>query len=406
MKNKKKKSYYEVIGNALLLIFMLSFIFFGSDVSTNNIYRFVGIIFCAFEGLHIIKEKKLVISPYLKTLIIFFVFTIVLSYLYFKSHSGIMLSIYIFLYIGVSFMAYNFYNTIDDGREKFLKLLLYNGLIISIYVLIHYGLFNFFSLLASGKRVGQELANVNMIGLNTIISCLIVFYYYIFHGDKKKLFYLIPLLIVSLGTGSKKVLISMILGVLLITISKYKKNITKQSLAKFFFTFVILISIYIILSKIPAFKTIFSRFKNLFESILKSGEFDLENRDRANFIKYGFEVFKSNPIIGVGYGNSSKFLLLKFNYDTYFHNNYIELLATTGIIGTALYYLSYVFSIKHNLIQLKFNENDNLSQLCLIFIIIQLIIEYGMVSNQLPFIYLYMVLWNLKSNTKGMLKND
>ena len=398
--NRNKKCIYEILGIFLFTLFLLFFTLYGSDKSTDILYRLVGVLFCGFELFHILKTKKILISPFIKYLILFFIFVILFSYFHFKSHSGVMISIYISLYICIAVMAYNFFNNISNGREKLLNILMFNGIIISFYIFFYYGFFNYFQLLISGKRVGQEVANVNTIGLNTIISSLIIFYKYMFKANKKNLFFLIPLLIISLGTGSKKVIIVLIIGVTSITLLKYKGNMTKKSLVKLFFTFLVLMLSFMLISKIPIFDTIFTRFKNLLDSFLSSGEFDAENKIREDFIQYGFRVFLNNPIIGIGYGNSSVVLLEKFNYSTYFHNNYVELLSTTGIIGTCIYYLSYFASIKFNLKQIRFNKNDSLSYLCLVFIFIQFVIEYGMVSNQLPYIYVYLILWNLKSNNR------
>ncbi|WP_270658907.1 O-antigen ligase family protein [Paraclostridium bifermentans] len=55
----------------------------------------------------------------------------------------------------------------------------------------------------------------------------------------------------------------------------------------------------------------------------------------------GFEMFKKNPIFGVGFNNYR--ILSSFN--KYSHSTYIEVLACTGIVGTILYFIPYVTQI-------------------------------------------------------------
>lgn len=55
---------------------------------------------------------------------------------------------------------------------------------------------------------------------------------------------------------------------------------------------------------------------------------------RISMISEGLEVFSRHPITGIGIGNSGAYSV----YSTYFHNNYVEILADTGLIGFTVYY--------------------------------------------------------------------
>ncbi len=70
----------------------------------------------------------------------------------------------------------------------------------------------------------------------------------------------------------------------------------------------------------------------------------------------GLKMFRENPILGVGLNNFSKnvkkFSPMRGIHKTYAHNNYIEILACTGLMGFLTYfgiYLSIIFRIKRGL---------------------------------------------------------
>lgn len=68
---------------------------------------------------------------------------------------------------------------------------------------------------------------------------------------------------------------------------------------------------------------------------------------RTDMYKAGFEYFKQQPLLGIGYGN---FELVYYNAAvgryTYSHSTYVEALACTGIIGSLFYFMPYFKTIK------------------------------------------------------------
>lgn len=65
-------------------------------------------------------------------------------------------------------------------------------------------------------------------------------------------------------------------------------------------------------------------------------------------------------------------------FDAYMHNNFIEILCATGLIGFILYYGMYVYILK-NLIKYK-NGNKRSYIFGLMWLVISLIMDVGMVS--------------------------
>ena len=63
---------------------------------------------------------------------------------------------------------------------------------------------------------------------------------------------------------------------------------------------------------------------------------------RLFLIEKGLILFKSNPIFGCGLGQFSS----ASGTGLYAHNEFIEILATTGLVGLACYYGSYILILK------------------------------------------------------------
>lgn len=78
------------------------------------------------------------------------------------------------------------------------------------------------------------------------------------------------------------------------------------------------------------------RFFQFFE-----GDYDSDTSalTRLELIKAGWRMFQDHPIIGVGL-NQYRHYVVNFGgpRNTYAHNNYIEVLASTGLLGFVLYY--------------------------------------------------------------------
>ena len=139
--------------------------------------------------------------------------------------------------------------------------------------------------------------------------------------------------------------------------------------------------------------SIFTRFEGFLNSITGSGKVDSSTLERKLFIKYGWEQFLMTPFLGIGAGNSGYITMKAAGWWTYLHNNYIELLATTGILGFGLYYYNFYYLIK-GLIKKKTTKlfDINLKKFALIFILLLLILDYVLVSYNSKITYIYLLI--------------
>lgn len=81
------------------------------------------------------------------------------------------------------------------------------------------------------------------------------------------------------------------------------------------------------------------RIQRLFEFASGDTEADGSIRTRLHLVKSGLNMFRQNPLLGVGMGQY-RFNIIDYGgpRSTYAHNNYVELLSSGGAIGFVLYY--------------------------------------------------------------------
>ena len=143
---------------------------------------------------------------------------------------------------------------------------------------------------------------------------------------------------IALGVGSRKSLSALILGFCLLYL--FKGNLRDK--LKSVVMLILFLSAFLMVLQLPIFERTTSRFEAMFNS---SAMVDNSTYLRSLLVERGLEEFVSSPLMGVGIANTT-FLGLKYTgYYFYMHNNYVELLVSVGIIGTAIYYFLVLYPL-------------------------------------------------------------
>jgi O-antigen ligase len=148
------------------------------------------------------------------------------------------------------------------------------------------------------------------------------------------LFLLLSLLFLSSRSGILSILIILPLYILFKTRRVKKKGLIIASIVAFI---IILITLYIRSERVQSY---------LSEESNASVITQLEKDERVSIWKSAIEVFKENPLLGVGIGDSCDKLKKKFKslgftkgyYDNLnAHNQYLEVLLGSGIVGFSIF---------------------------------------------------------------------
>lgn len=299
-------------------------------------------------------------------------------------------------------------NYIDNKRKIMLILKIYAfvGMIAFIYVIYIYGT-DVFSLashnaLRLGSEMGGENSNiVNIMGLASGYGIIISTF--LLTKDnivKYRILYIVNCLAglsIAMLTASKKAFILILIGTPIVIYLSTGRATFSKKLKYFFLSIITLIFIYIVVTSIDSFWYMEERINEMFIVLMgkgTSGASGTSDIYRLNLIKQGIKSFLEAPILGNGAGYSI------YLFGTYSHNNYIELLMNTGLLGFITYYSSYIISI----IRLKRKNTDvlELNSLFLLIIISLMILEIALVDYYLRYFQILLATISVYVNMNAM----
>ena len=267
-------------------------------------------------------------------------------------------------------------------NERAIKWILFasiiGSLILAIRVVIAYGgvgaMIEYASK-AGEHRVG-ELTNENTIGLfmaSAALSCICLLFFS--KGIVKKILLSVLMVVfiaMLLLTGSKKAMVFIVVGCLIFLFFITRKQ---RFGTKVFIATIILLLVFVIIyavSNIAAFGTIKTRLEQLLNVIFLGEEATHTDGTRFNMMEDGLQAFLQSPIFGNGTAYSYEL------FDTYSHNNFVEILMNYGIVGFTIYYLPYIFLVP-KLWKLAKNK-DIYAMYFLVYIALQILLSIGWVN--------------------------
>lgn len=269
----------------------------------------------------------------------------------------------------------------------------YAGYTLAIYTICIYGTGVIKQILASGARLSTDFANINSIGM-ACANAIIIGAYYVLNENHKILFklpFMLMSLIIVAASGSRKALVILILGITCLCLYKYASRNILKTMLKFSLVLCILGGVFYFILSMQIFDAVNNRMVGMLALVTGEGTVDDSTYLRQQYIKIGLEQFLETPFLGIGIDNARFLLLQHFGYTTYLHNNYVELLASGGIVGTSIFYSIYVYLV----LKLKSNWNVYSSEkmAVLLLIIVQLSMDFGLVSYYSKETYFYIMLF-------------
>lgn len=286
------------------------------------------------------------------------------------------------------------YNYVDDIGDVHILLgtIYIAGIVLAAYtIFIEGGIDGYVSQLMSGVRVGEDVNNVNTIGLGTGISTIIAFYLSV---SKRRPWHLLCLVLcgfVSLGTGSNKALVVIILGCLIVLFCDSFASGNVASLAKLLLGVSLVAGAFLFLLQLPMFETINTRFQDLVQAYLGYSQADSSISTRNALVTAGLAQFVETPLLGIGINNGGVVAMQAVGHDYYLHNNYIELLVDVGIVGTALFYTLPIASLIVCLRKVRNGKTD--ATVVVAVMLAWLIVQWGYVAYYSKPTYLYLALF-------------
>lgn len=294
----------------------------------------------------------------------------------------------IFLSTAVIYNAVSTENSIDG----LLKTVMAVGYTLVVIAIIYYGPSNVFTMIgAVNARLNNDLINSNTLGMAVAMSIVINLYYILYEKVSMYSILAIPSILIIATSGSRKSLVLLVLGCFLILVLKNSdnKNFIKKFL-KLVFVILLIGVVVFFASKLSAFNEINHRMQGLIAVITGVGEVDHSSWLRQQYIEMGLNAFKESPILGIGLDNARLMTRAVYGFDHYLHNNYVELLADTGLLGFCTYYAMYLYCIYNSLKLFKLHDRE--LYVCITILSLLIIMDYGMVSYYAKETYFYILI--------------
>ena len=283
----------------------------------------------------------------------------------------------------------------EKSVDPLLKIGMWAGYIVCFYTVYYYGLDYFINVLSSSTRIANEALNANTVGLLGANAIVMTVYYMMYDKPRWWNIIALPTLGILAATGSRKALVFVVAGVALLFVFKsFRSTNIVNSLAKLVTYLTVLIVGFIGILQLPMFSEILERMSSMVEAFTGTGG-DSSTIVRLMLVDIGWDLFHQSPLIGVGIHNPSVYTYSIFGIENYYlHNNYIELLAGTGIIGVVTYYSMYVYLVYNMLRYHDLHSNEYV--MVFILLMSQLVMDMGLVSYESKSTYFYMMLFYME----------
>lgn len=323
-----------------MLLYIISIYLFSSQSGGNDLSNFLALALISLIWFEILLlRKKFVFNKFLFIYLLFIIVCMISVFYAIEPNTSIVkVKTLILIYL----LMLTFINYVDrfERLDYIMKCFVYSGFIASIYILINA---DFTAL----ERLGGELGNVNGTGMIIGISSIFCLHYLLKTKNKWYALIIITNLIVILLTGSRKSLLFIMISIVLLLIFQESGNLGSKVKALLISIAIIFTAFYVI-NNVPIFYEIIGkRIVNLLSFFSSDGTTEVSMNTRSNMIQLGWRWFIERPFSGYGIDNYR--YLFSSNgggISTYSHNNVIELLVGTGVVGTTLFYLSNLIVIK------------------------------------------------------------
>lgn len=274
--------------------------------------------------------------------------------------------------------------------------------------LMSYSLFDIYSAVLQGKRLGSDVSAINLFGMGTAMMAIFIFYS--IQNSKKRIalkavgFILLSSLVAS--SGSRTALLGLFIGILIYVLLTNNNNkiLTIGKIAIGLFMVLYVMSLFDFTSSIlDRISTVWDRSDS---AVAHSDD------SRMSLIIYGFEQWLKKPLFGYGFNGFTLYSHNAVSYTSYSHNNYIELLFNNGLIGGVSYYLPKIIvffslarAVRNGII------SDNMNKLLITEMVVLLLFDLTIVSYyyiSLQFIWILGIgyVCRLKNEERNMMAHE
>lgn len=319
------------------LLYVISLFTIAEDGALYIFSNMLFLFFAVFASAYVLNRGSILVNGVLLGFMGFEVYAI-FSVLWAPNLSDSVVRVMTVLQLLVMlFLIYNVFSE-KECNGFLVNCLWIAGLCLCFYFLTQYSVAEMLESYSMRERLGEKIAPLNAISRN--LSIFIVVNMYKIFVEKKKV-YILPCLLGILilsTTQSRTGILLCAAGILVLIFSLFKDK-------KKFFLLLFGVGLLgtAVLAQSSYLQEIFWRVGKMLKFLAdtSNSQIDYSAYVRLGLIKDGIHMFLDRPVMG--WGIASGYALLGGGYGMYFHNNYIQLLVESGIMGVLLYYGPVVF---------------------------------------------------------------
>jgi len=362
-------------------------IYIFSFTTGDIVSKCIALVLMLLLLFYALRQKKFVLTCFAKIFAAFTSFCLI-SVIWSYDKSAALIKCFTLVQLMIMFiLLYNYVKKNNKVRYVIWTLCV-TGTLFAIYIVHYYGLSAYIYGITHGLRMGRDITNVNKIGMILSITALIGVWYVYYEKRKAAWFTIIICVLVSFGTGSKTVILSLLIGIF--TFFALKAEGIKK--IKSVVQAILLITLLYNLMRLPAFDLIRHRMDYLMMLFINYGETDSSTVARLELIKAGLNAFFERPFTGVGIGNGIYIAQAAVGKLYYLHNNYVEMLASLGLFGTIIYYTWYIFPLRRLWIRSK-KERDSIACLVMTMLVVKIFMQIGTIAYTDKLSYIIIMLF-------------
>lgn len=323
----KEKRLFDWICDGVLLVFLSVVMGYGPDI--HHVFIPAEILFVLTFGIRFLVKRSTITSKFVGWSLAFLILTAI-SVLY-ANNTGMAFSRFksVVQVLAFANLVFPYVRESETSHRRFLQIYLLAILFVGIRLALNTPLDMFLS-----SRLGITIdVNPNTIGYMFVIAAIISLYLGFQSKTSRWYWLLVPVLIVlSMYTGSRKVFILLGVGVVALILLQ-QTSLKRAFIAAGIGVLIIGVGLVAVIAIEPLRRAFGQRLLNMFSQL--SGETaDTSTSIRMGMLLQGISMFKQRPIFGWGLGAFTDLS----GFETYSHNNYIELLVAVGLVGTLVYY--------------------------------------------------------------------
>ena len=378
-----KESNFQTFAVFSIAVYIVITAIFETSTTLNSGYSSYAIYFClGVCAFNLIRKNVIRVNLYSAVLIMLMGVFALSSY--FSPASELYKDMYLYRFITSAILVILVLNTISSFKEinVILNSVVVAGTALAIVMYAQYG---FSNLADAVERLDNAMGNQNQIGLYCAFGIIFAFYLLLSNLHTWRVFYYIGCIIIStpavMFTASRKAIIVIAAALLVLFVFYFNsKNVIKKLFA---FLFVLLI-IYFIIDRVPAFSVIRERFVQMFELFAGKDTDNIGDENRVNFLNVSMEYFFKAPVFGNGFCYSYHL------FGTYTHNNFTELLLNNGLVGFILHYIPKIRVLFDGFKLLK--KNRKIATLILVIAVSLFVSDIGVITYYNRFLMIVLAL--------------